>query len=193
MIIVAAKEIVVEAGLAGLSAREVARRVSYSPGTLYNVFKDRDEIILSVQSRLLDELDHYLEGLAATADPRQHVLSLADGYLAFTQANANLWNLLFEHRLGNGKAVPDWYQAKIHRLMKRIEEPLARLAPKRSHEEIERSARVLWAGVHGISSLSTGDKLSNVTAESGSDLVANLVTTYLDGVGEPTKPQRKAG
>jgi hypothetical protein len=41
---------------------------------------------------------------------------------------------------------------------------------------------VLWAGVHGITSLSTADKLSVVTSESASRLIDDLVATYLAGL-----------
>jgi len=37
LIIQAATDIVERDGLAGLSAREIAKRIGYSPGTLYNV------------------------------------------------------------------------------------------------------------------------------------------------------------
>ena len=53
-----------------------------------------------------------------------------------------------------------------------------------------RDPRVLWAGVHGITSLSTADKLSVVTTETASRLVDDLVTTYLAGLSAP--PDDKA-
>ena len=46
----------------------------------------------------------------------------------------------------------------------------------------QRAARVLWAGVHGITSLSTADKLSNITSEAAGPLVHDLVSTYLAGL-----------
>ena len=41
---------------------------------------------------------------------------------------------------------------------------------------------MLWAGVHGITSLSTADKLSVVTNETASRLIEDLVGTYLAGL-----------
>jgi hypothetical protein len=48
--------------------------------------------------------------------------------------------------------------------------------------ERHRSARVLWAGVHCITSLATANKLSNVTSEAASILVRDLIHNYLTGV-----------
>ena len=41
---------------------------------------------------------------------------------------------------------------------------------------------MLWAGVHGITSLSTADKLSVVTTETANRLIEDLVATYLSGL-----------
>jgi len=38
LILDAAQDIIQVQGLAGLSAREIARRIEYSPGTIYNMF-----------------------------------------------------------------------------------------------------------------------------------------------------------
>ncbi len=182
MIIETATEIVREHGLSGLSAREIAKRIGYSPGTLYNVFKDRDEIVLQVEGQHLDRLAEHLGQVGGDLDPRARILALAEAYLAFTHADPHLWNLLFEHRLGEGRDAPEWYQAKLDELMRCLEQSLQELMPGMPAPEIERTARVLWAGVHGVTSLSTSDKLSNVTSEAAEILVRELVKTFLDGL-----------
>ena len=46
LILDAAQEIIDVHGLAGLSAREIARRIGYSPGTIYNMFDNLDDCLL---------------------------------------------------------------------------------------------------------------------------------------------------
>ena len=62
-----------------LTARKVAQAIGYAPGTLYNLFRNRDEMILHLNGRTLDRLcrdrtvsemagslvHHYLAGLRA--------------------------------------------------------------------------------------------------------------------------------
>lgn len=181
-ILQAATELIASGGLGGLSAREVARRIGYSAGTIYNVFDNLDDLILTIEGRMLDELDRRLESLPKVATPREHLLQLAEAYLAFTHANPKLWNLLFEHHLPPGVNVPDAYREKLEGLLARIETAITPLVRSRGPNEPKRAARVLWAGVHGITSLSTADKLSNVTVESAWPLIKDLVETYLDGL-----------
>ena len=178
----AATELITASGLSGLSAREVARRIGYSPGTIYNVFVNLDDLILTIEARMLSELDASLRALPATSDPKDHLLQLAEAYLKFTHNNPRLWNLLFEHHLPAGVDVPPAYREKLEGLLARIEDALRPLANTPEESEIKRRARVLWAGVHGITSLSTADKLSSITAEAAWPLVKDLVETYLEGL-----------
>ena len=181
-ILQAATELIATGGLAELSAREVARRIGYSAGTIYNVFDNLDDLILTIEGRMLDELGSRLEQIPKSTNPRQNLLDLAEAYLSFTHTNPKLWNLLFEHHLPPGADVPASYRAKLDGLLARIEVALTPLLQSRDPAELKRAARVLWAGVHGITSLSTADKLSNVSTESAWPLVKDLVETYLDGL-----------
>lgn len=181
-IINAATELITASGLSGLSAREVARRIGYSPGTIYNVFVNLDDLVLTIEARMLAELDAALQALPQARDPKEHLLQLAEGYLRFTHNNPRLWNLLFEHHLPAGVDVPDAYREKLDGLLARIEDALRPLASTTDEMEIKRRSRVLWAGVHGITSLSTTDKLSSITAEAAWPLIKDLVETYLEGL-----------
>ena len=183
LILNAAQEIIQSQGLAGLSAREIARRIGYSPGTIYNMFQNLDDVVLNVEARVLDALDGRLIGvLRGDGDENGRVERLAQAYLAFTQENPRLWNLLFEHHMPTNSELPAWYQQKLEGLMRRVEEALGPRFQPGQDAERQRAARVLWAGVHGITSLSTADKLSVVTNETASRLIEDLVGTYLAGL-----------
>ncbi len=185
LILDAAQDIIVVGGLASLSAREIARRIGYSPGTIYNMYENLDDVVLNVEARVLEALDARLAAVLAEADGPVQVPRLAQAYLAFTHENPKLWNLLFEHHLPAGAELPSWYQEKLEGLMNRIEVALAPLFPAGREADRQRAARVLWAGVHGITSLSTADKLSIVTTEAAGRLVEDLVSTYLRGLAQP--------
>lgn len=182
LIIQAATELIQESGFGGLSAREIARRISYSPGTLYNVFEDLDDLVLTIEGRLLDQLTSALAEIPEGGDPGDNVRRLAEVYVNFTRGNPKLWNLLFEHHLPAGREVPAWYRQKLEGLMSKVEEALQPLAGEVDPEMVRRSAKTLWAGVHGITSLSTADKLSIISTESAGDLLDDLVSTHLAGL-----------
>ena len=183
LILDAAAAIIEANGLAGLSAREIARRIGYSPGTIYNMFENLDDVVLNVEGRVLDALDERLAAeLAKGGDQTTLVMRLAQAYLSFTSERPKLWNLLFEHYMPGGTDTPPWYQEKLERLMSRVESAVAPIYPPDAVLERQRAARVLWASVHGITSLSTANKLANVTTEAAALLVGDLINNYLAGV-----------
>lgn len=184
LILEASTELIEANGLAGLSAREIARRIGYSPGTLYNIFENLDDLVLTIEGRLLDRLDVALADVSPVSNSGQAVQRLAQAYLQFTDANPKLWNLLFEHHLPPGREVPAWYQSKLEGLLARVEHALDPLLPDADAQTRRRAARVLWAGVHGITSLATTDKLSIVSTETAPSLVDDLVSAYLKGLTE---------
>jgi AcrR family transcriptional regulator len=192
LILRATEDLVERDGLAGLSAREIARSIGYSAGTLYNCFEHLDDLILHVEARVLDSLDRDLAAAERAGTAEEQVRRLAATYLAFTVKRPKLWNLLFEHHLPAATPVPGWYQDKLDALLARVETALRPLASRTSDVELQRAARVLWAGVHGITSLATADKLANVTHDTAQRLVDDLVTNYLAGMKLRAKPDRVA-
>ncbi len=192
LILNAARSIIETNGLAGLSAREIARRIGYSPGTIYNMFENLDDVVLHVEARVLDELDARLAAALTDNAPQDRAARLAAAYLAFTHEHPKLWNLLFEHYLPGGSDTPPWYQERLELLMNRVETALAPLFPPGAEAERKRAARVLWAGVHGITSLSTTNKLSNITAEAAGPFVDDLVKNYLAGIAANAASSRSS-
>lgn len=187
LIIDATTAIVEQQGLEGLSAREIAKRIGYSPGTLYNVFENLDDLLLIIEARLLDDLATRLATTDASGSPTERLRRLVGAYYSFTQERPKLWNLLNEHRMPSGRAVPEWYQGKLDKLLSALDDALVPLLSDSDPSTRRRHARTLWASVHGMTSLSTADKLSHVTAHAGRTLVDDLVLNYLAGLqsGQP--------
>lgn len=181
MIIREATSLIEERGLKGLSAREIAKRISYSPGTIYNAFQNLDDVILCIEGRVLDRLEAELQSVASADGDQSFALRMALRYMSFTQENRNLWNLLFEHHLEKDKA-PDWYQEKLDGLMAHIERALRPSMRGAGEEDVKRAARVLWAGVHGITSLASANKLANVSDDTATIMIRELVETFEAGL-----------
>jgi AcrR family transcriptional regulator len=182
LILQAATDLIERVGLAGLSAREIARQIGYSPGTIYNVFIDLDDVVLTIEQRLLDHLALRLVQVPRSADPVAHLCDLAAAYLLFTQEKPRLWNLLLEHHMPSGWQVPLSFQARLEALLCEVQKAVVPLIGPNDPARALRSARVLWAGVHGISSLATAPKLTNVSPQEASELVEDLVRTYASGL-----------
>ena len=73
LILAAAGEIAEADGLRGLTARAIAGRIGYSPGTLYNIFADLDDVVIQLNGATLDALHETLAAVPTAGDPEQNV------------------------------------------------------------------------------------------------------------------------
>jgi len=175
-------------GFDGLTMRKVADRIGYSVGTLYNVFENLDHMVLTVNGATLDALDLALANTANSGDAGIDIHALLDAYLAFTETHPGRWAMLFQHSMRTGTAIPDWYQAKVTKVMGRLEQALAPLFAGNDQYDLtdaiekRRSAQVLWASLHGIWSLAQTGKLGVVSREPIAVLARSLVENYVAGL-----------
>lgn len=183
LILEAATGIVATYGYGALSARVIAKQIDYSPGTIYNVFENLDDLVLTIEGRLLDRLIERLDTVTSAGAPCEQICLFAESYLAFSCENRRLWTLLVEHQLPAGQEVPVWYQQKVEHLVQRLEALLLSLEGAASQpDSARRCARVIWACVHGIASLAAAEKLSGFADGAAGQLVQDLVRTYMDGL-----------
>jgi AcrR family transcriptional regulator len=177
----AAREIIEVDGPRALTARNVADAIGYSPGTLYNLFENLDDLITHLNGRLLDEMGDALAGTPVGDDTRENLRLLLHRYLSFIGERANLWTLLFEHTIP-GERVPAWYRRKVEKVLSILETALAPSFRCNDGEAPKRSARVLWASLHGIWSLGSAGKLDALTADTTTEMAEDLIATYVAGV-----------
>ena len=151
----AARNIVEADGYRALTARNVADAIGYSPGTLYNVFANLDDMIAHLNGRTLDTLYERLATAGSASTPEEDLARLLDGYLCFLEEHPNLWNMLFEYSLPSPQEPSEWYARKVDKVLGLLEDALSPLCPDGEIEQKAHAARILWAGLHGIESVLT--------------------------------------
>lgn len=182
LILAKAREIVEQGGPAALTARRVAEAVGYSPGTLYNLFANLDDLVVHLNGRTLAALEEALDRRPLTGNAEADLLAQAEAYMGFVRDNARLWALLFDYRLAEGYELPDWFGEAIRRLLGRVESALAPLFGPGEEARRAEAALVLWTGLHGIAALATGGKLEVVADRPAEALVRSLVGNYVKGL-----------
>jgi AcrR family transcriptional regulator len=179
----AAVALLEEEGPERLTTRAVAGRIGYTVGSLYFVFHNRDDLILQLNERTLDELRTRIdEALEGRATPRALLLAMGRAYLAFASAHPARWRLIFEHRQSEGIKLPESLASKIEGFFLRVAEYIAALTPGLTADEVRRAAQSLWGGVHGITVLALTGKLAVGGDASAEVLTEELIGRYLDGL-----------
>ncbi|MEO7688800.1 MAG: TetR/AcrR family transcriptional regulator [Sphingomonas sp.] len=139
-----------EVGFAHFSAREVAKRVGYSIGTVYNVFGSYDALILAINGRTLELWLDFLEGRLAALDPGGDRLARAiDAYFEFAIINRHAWAAIYDFRLPDDIEPPDYYWEKVSAIIAVVEREIAALLPASHLADAPALTRSLLATVHG--------------------------------------------
>ena len=137
-----------EAGFARFSAREVAKRIGYSIGTLYNVFGSYDHLILAINGRTLERWLAYLESrLAGVEGDRLRVA--IDAYFQFALDHRHTWTALYDFRLPEGEPLPEDYRVKLTAIIDAVVQEVAAELPPEHADKAPALARSLLATVHG--------------------------------------------
>ncbi|MBO9582471.1 MAG: helix-turn-helix transcriptional regulator, partial [Sphingobium sp.] len=91
LILEAGRQLMAETGYSHFSAREVAKRIGYSVGTIMHVFGNVDRLVMAINSRTFALWAAWLEQRLANVQGSERVQLLVRGYFEFAQANRNLW------------------------------------------------------------------------------------------------------
>lgn len=174
-----------DVGFSRFSAREVAKRVGYSIGTIYNVFGSYDRLILAINARTLDLWTDVIEqNLEQASGNRLH--TLVRSYFRFAQANRHVWAALYDHRLPPDDPMPDWYRQKLARLFGILETELTRALGEGSDRAAD-LARQLYAAVHGICSLRLNGTLAALGVDDAEAMAIRLVDQQVATAQPPTR------
>ena len=177
----AAERAIASKGLAALKARDLAREVGCAVGTIYNVFDHMDALVLCVGSRTLAMLEAALVaarpttvGHASAKEAADDLVRLALAYLEFAGMHTVRWRALFEHRMSEDRALPEWFVEQQLGLFAQVERPLVALLPELDEDARRILARTVFSAVHGVVALGLEEKLVSLPPP---DLATQLAAT----------------
>ncbi|MFC3441837.1 TetR/AcrR family transcriptional regulator [Sphingobium rhizovicinum] len=137
-----------EVGFARFSAREIAKRIGYTVGTLYNVFGSYDLLVATINTHTFEQWASHLEDrLAASSADR--IGTLVEGYFSFAVSHYNVWTAIYDHRLPADMAMPEALAIRRGTLTDVVTREIAAVLPENRKGEAPRLARSLIATVHG--------------------------------------------
>jgi AcrR family transcriptional regulator len=172
-----ASELAEAVGLRGVGVRAIAAQLGISPGTIYNVVGDIDDVILLVNAQTLRRLQTaLLAEFSSERDPMSNVFAIADAYIDFVIGNAKSWSMILEHSFASEKLLPNWYLSELNKTIDLVDRALKPvIADKR---ERRRSVATLWASLQGLASLAASGKLSMVDQDDPHDLARLLISRF---------------
>jgi AcrR family transcriptional regulator len=155
--------------------------IGYSPGTLYNIFENLDDVLLTLQVQLLRRTVDHLKHVPLGSNGEENVDALTQAYIDFALANRRMWNLLFAHSVPSPSTVPPPFHEHLNNLAEIVRRALTPLAPNATNEELDTAARALFAGIHGIAAVAASEKGAHLTPATAETYAKELTSNFVKG------------
>lgn len=153
----AAERIFVAEGYEGATIRKIADEVGVSSTALYMHFQDKDQILLEICDRAMNELIAINLGISTRGgDPVGRLRGMLDAYVRFALENPNAYRLIFcaaaiEHSPRRREATRQLGAQCFDRLAGVVGEIAA--DGRLRTDDTRAAAQALWAACHGLISL----------------------------------------
>lgn len=84
-------------GYAGTSLREIAKKIEYSPATIYLYYKDKDALFFDIQVRCFKNLIKSYSKVIEIKNPLERLREMGHAYMKHGMKNPQSFNLMFLH------------------------------------------------------------------------------------------------
>jgi AcrR family transcriptional regulator len=159
-ILEAARELFSEHGYEGVSMRQVAEKIEYSPTAIYVHFSDKEDLFHELCNEDFARLAAEFQSTSLSQDPVERIKQIGRSYVEFGIRHPNHYKLMFmtPHPLGElneedreikGNPEVDAYALLMHTVKQAMDEGFFR----NDVVDPDLVAQTLWSAVHGVISL----------------------------------------
>lgn len=198
-IVIAARDLLIEQGLSGLSMRSIAERIEYSPATIYLYFRDKNELVREVVAtgfELMEEVAaDELKQLPAAADPAEQYAALGRAYARFALENPAYFRVMFElpatpelcdsEESGRPDAADVGFERTVGVVRRAMEQGRIR------DRDPRRQALIGWGLIHGLTTLYLSGHLG--AEVSSPEEFRTLVEEAMESIHEGWRPGGSGG
>lgn len=151
----AAAELFAAEGYASVSMRKIAKRIGYTPMSIYLHFKDKDDLLDCVCERAFADLYRRHERVdAESGDASERLKGGMQTFIDFALQNPSYYRATFIRR---GEAMPRRDLIRQRTVALKREQVAAFLGASASMDEIEAATQVVIAAENGVATLLTAN------------------------------------
>ncbi len=151
----AAMKLFLDHGYKNVTLRKIAETIEYSPATIYLYFKDKDEILTTLQDRAFEKFYHAQKSVQKIEDPLERLSEHGKVYVQFALENPEYYDLMFimNEPVEKIKRPEEWrtgmnsYELLKQNVKECIDKDLLKI------DNVEIASFVLWSFVHGVASI----------------------------------------
>ena len=181
-------------GPAALSLRGLARTVGVSATAVYRHFANKDDLLAAIATEGFEGLSAEMRDRLTRepeADRLRRLEILGEGYVGYAVSHPGHYRLMFGKRMVERAAYPNLQQAAAHSYGM-LEQAVADAvhAGDLPDQPVPLLSTLAWSLVHGLSTLSNDQLLTNPGLPSGTVLggtLTRILTTALHRLAQPAE------
>lgn len=174
-----AKEMILSTGIEDLSVRKIAKEAGYTFGTIYNHFKNLDELLWMTRSLFIDYISKYMDAnTVKEVKNSEDVIDLFSAYMNYYIENPNVYAFLYFYSLDieskNTKSLIETNEYKSE-----FEKTLQYLSNEKGMEKTQEILKTIIYSIHGLLTLYLSGN-DNLTKETIIDEAKSIIENQLN-------------
>ena len=183
----AAREVIAEQGVEGLSLRDVARKLGVSHQAPYRHYPSRDHLLAAIMQRCFEDFAAFLDQ-AAKAHASDALLGMGQAYMRYAALHPLEYRLMFGTPWPEPAAHPDLVRHAVHAfglLRHQLHQHLQQGAGAVQTDapallaQAELQALFIWSALHGMASIQQANVMQHLVLSPG---VPALAEAFLMGM-----------
>jgi AcrR family transcriptional regulator len=165
--IIAAREVIAEQGVEGLSMRDVARKLNISHQAPYRHFPNRDHLLAEIMRRCFVDFAEYLDS-QSKAHPNDPLRGMGEAYMSYAAAKPLEYRLMFGTPWPDPASHPELIQHAIHAFDLLRQTLLQKHGKGReARKQAELEAMFIWSTLHGMATIEQSNVMQHLVLAKG--------------------------
>ena len=164
-------------GVTALSTRKLAQEIGYTSGTLYQIFKNRDDLGDQLNIETVKQLHSYCRDISTDLSPDERLRGLANKFVSFASARSSEWDAVINYPFSQAYQPSEDYTTWIEKLMGLIHISTKELYGPDDLDQQRRDAQLLWHSLYGIFALASAGRITK--GRTIAEMVDDLIDMFL--------------
>lgn len=183
----AAREVIAEQGIEGLSLRDVARKLGVSHQAPYRHYPSRDQLLAAIMQRCFEDFANFMDH-ASKAHVSDALLGMGQAYMHYAAQHPLEYRLMFGTPWPEPAAHPELVRHAVHAfdlLRQHLQQQLQQRADATQSDmlallaQAELQALFIWSALHGMASIEQANVMQHLVLSPG---VSAMAQPYLMGM-----------
>jgi len=153
----AARDLFVRDGVEAVTMRAIAKKIEYTPTTIYHHFRDKHALLLELCTLDMQKLAGAFQSIGRIEDPAERTRRFGLAYVDFGVDHPGIYRFLFmtpkPDIMSEAASIASPEQNAYLMLLESVREGIAAGRYRPEFDDPHQLAQLLWGGLHGIVSL----------------------------------------